>query len=61
MELEKSRKGKGHFLPRPSPKKPKKLQKNEILQNLKVNKHKTKSLKEKELKNMKLEKLGNLP
>jgi hypothetical protein len=43
-----------------APKKPKKLQKNEILQKLKVNKHKTKSLKEKELKNMKLEKLGNL-
>jgi hypothetical protein len=40
-----------------APKKPKKLQKHEILQKLKVNKHKTKSLKEKELKNMKLEKL----
>jgi len=32
---------------------------NETLQKLKANKHKTKSLKEKEFKNMKLEKLGS--
>ncbi len=41
--------------------KPKKIQEKKMTQKLKAKKHKANNLREKELKNMKLEKLGSLP